>query len=45
MLRYSFGGAVIFLSLKHFIAPVLDLTFNALLALMTKEGGNNGIKL
>ena len=25
MLRHSFGGAVIFLSLKHFIAPALDL--------------------
>ena len=25
MLRHTLGGAVIFISLQHFIAPVLDL--------------------
>ena len=27
MLRHALGGAVMFLSLQHFIAPALDLTY------------------
>ena len=40
MLRHSLRGRVIF-SLKHFIAPAVD---SCELALLTKDGGNKGIK-
>ena len=46
MLHHSLGGAVIFIPLKHFIAPTLDLmsclkgqnTFSKIVALIVKEG-------
>ena len=37
MLRHALDGAVISLSLQHFIAPALKV-----IALPTKEGGNKG---
>ena len=52
MLRHSLGGAVFVLSLQHFISPPLNfmpcgcvlIVVYCLLALPTKEGGNEGNK-